>query len=100
MTTALKLDHSFPVLMPVPSSTIDARALEIVDLLGWNDLPDRLIELIESDLIGFHDELSGMFCTNCEGVRNRRRTVDYWIQNYLNGISCYDTTYKMLKVGE
>lgn len=98
MTTALKLDFRFPTLQPVKSTDADARALEIVELLGWGDLPDRLIETIEADLIGFHDELTGRYCTNDEGVRNRRRTVNYWIENYLNGISSYDTAYRMLKI--
>ncbi len=97
MTTALKLDYKYTGLRPVSLTKIDNRALEIVELLNWNDLPDRLIELIEQDLIGFHNEMTGMYCTNDDGVRNRRRSVNYWVQNYLNGVCSYDTAYKMLK---
>lgn len=98
MTTALKLNFDYPVLQPVQLNRFDKRATEIVELLGWQELPDRLIEAIEADLIGFHDELTGRYCTNDAGVRNRRRTVRYWIDNYLNGICTYDTAMQMLKI--
>jgi len=98
MTTALKLTQTYPFLQPVKPTIIDERALEIVDLLGWNDLPDRMIEIIEADLVGFHDELSGRYCTNDDGVRNRRRTVHYWVDNYLKSVCSYDTAFQMLKI--
>lgn len=98
MTTALKLNFDFPVLQPVHIRSFDTRTTEIIELLGWSELPDRLIEVIEQDLIGFHDELTGNYCTNDTGVRNRRRTVQYWVQNYLNGICTYDTAMQMLKI--
>ena len=98
MTTALKLYNTQPYLQAVQVNPIDSRALEMVKMLGWNDLPDRMVESIESDLIGFHDELTGRFATCSHGVRDRRKSVVFWVENYLNGICTYDTAFQMLKV--
>ncbi|AXJ02280.1 hypothetical protein CYPRO_3043 [Cyclonatronum proteinivorum] len=100
MTTALKLNYAFPGLQPVNLHDIDARALECVKLLGWHDLPDRLIEAIEADLIGFHNELTGQFSTRDTAVLQRRASVRYWVRCYLGGLCTYDTALKMLEVPE
>jgi len=97
MTTALKLDYNFSNLLPVEVNPIDGRALECVQQFGWQDLPDRLIELIETDLVAFHSELNGLYCSRETGVLNRRATVRYWAENYLSGSCSYDTAYNMLK---
>ncbi len=98
MTTALKLHNPHPYLQAIEVNPVDNRAAEMVKLLGWNDLPDRIVEIIENDLVGFHDELTGRFATNCNFVRNRRKSVVFWVENYLNGICTYDTAFQMLKV--
>lgn len=97
MTTALKLNNHFGILQPVKGQQLDERATEMAGLLGWSDIPDRLLEVIEKDLIGFHDEITGLYCTNDDNVRNRRRTVRYWVDNYLNCVCSYDTAFQMLK---
>ncbi len=97
MTTALRLTRpSFPVLKPVELNPVDDRALSCAELLGWQDLPDSLLELVESDLIGFHDELTGRYCSRDQAVLNRRASVRYWVENYLNGACSYDTAASML----
>ncbi len=95
---ALKLDRNW-YLKPVNEiSGETSEVQELLDLLKWNDLPDSLIHLIEADLKGFADEMSGNCCTNDPMVRNRRHTVVYWVDNYLKGVCSYDTAYEMLKV--
>lgn len=100
MTTAFKLTYTFPTLQPVSLHEIDARALECIKLLGWHELPDRLIEAIEADLIGFHDELTGRFSTRDTAVHQRRASVRYWVRCYLGGLCTFDTALKMLEVPE
>lgn len=100
MTTALKLDYNYINLQPVDINPIDARALDLVSTFGWHDLPDSLIELIETDLVAYDSELNGLYCTRDQGVLNRRASVRYWVENYLDGTCSYDTAYQMLKVNE
>ncbi|MCH8567969.1 MAG: hypothetical protein LAT67_06885 [Balneolales bacterium] len=103
MNTAKQLPfHSgystFTGLQAVPLIKIDDKAAACVRLFGWEDLPDQLIKAIEDDLIGFHNEINGLYCTNDPSVVRRRNSVRYWIENYLNGITGYDTTLRMVSV--
>ena len=102
MTTALKLDYDYSFansnLHPVEINPIDARAIELVHTFGWQDLPDSIIELIETDLVAYHSELNGFYCSRDEAVLSRRASVRYWAENYLDGTCSYDTAYQMLKV--
>jgi len=99
MTTALKLTRpSFPVLKPVEINPVDERALGMAKLFGWDELPDHMLELIESDLIGFHNEIKGLYCSRDKALLNRRASVRYWVENYLNGQCSYDTVVSMLRM--
>lgn len=71
---------------------------EMFQLLGWSDLPVSLKLAIEDDVIGYMDELTGRFSTNCAAVQRRRESVDFWVKSYLNNLCSLETAAESLKV--
>ncbi len=64
---------------------------DIFALFGWNDLPDALRNVIRSDMEAYRDELLGLYSTCDAGVKNRRKSVSYWIRAYRQG-TCSEQT--------
>lgn len=107
MTTAKKLDFNFPVLRPVEShlvrknyrrNTLLVETDEIFSLMGWSALPDALKLTIAIDMIGFRDEIAGLFSTCNTHVMNRRKSIHYWVTEYLHGNCTAETAANALKV--
>ncbi len=101
MNTALTLDNTAENLKSPESgenirriSLITGNQITNVDvfaLFGWNDLPEQLKDAIRSDLEAYRDELLGLYSTCDNGVKNRRKSVSYWIRAYRDGI-CSEQT--------
>ncbi len=107
MSTVKKLDPNYPVLRPVPlsrnlsketESTILHEAREIFTTMGWQNLPEQIRLTIALDIIGFRDELCGLYTTRDPMVRNRRNRIHYWVNLYLNGECSADTVTERLRV--
>ncbi|KPQ00615.1 MAG: hypothetical protein HLUCCA01_01725 [Bacteroidetes bacterium HLUCCA01] len=107
MTTATKLDPAYPVLRPVESHLVKrsgrrnpllAETDEIFSLMGWSDLPDPFKLTIAIDLIGFRDEIMGLYATRDVNVLNRRKSIYYWVNAYLDGTCDLQTAMDALKV--
>ncbi|MEX0681345.1 MAG: hypothetical protein WD097_08190 [Balneolales bacterium] len=107
MNTAKKLVRQFPE----PFSTRKERnnlsesklpilqeAHELFALMGWDNLPQEIRLSIAVDVIGYRDELSGLYSTCDPMVRNRRKSISFWVNNYLNGYCNADTAAKALRV--
>lgn len=71
---------------------------EIFQTLGWEELPSELKFEIEEDVIGFYNELHGQYSTNCEFVRRRRESVDFWVKSYMDQLCTLATAIDSLKV--
>ncbi len=69
---------------------------DVFQLFGWSDLPDSLRDVIRSDMEAYRDELLGLFSTCDNGVKNRRKSVSYWIRAYREGICSEDTAIRAL----
>jgi hypothetical protein len=76
----------------------DPRLNEIYEALGWGDLPYRLKFVIASDVVGYYDELMGLYSTCDPGVIARRKRVSYWVENYRNHIASLETTLDALRI--
>jgi hypothetical protein len=69
---------------------------DVFSLFGWTDLPDALRSVIRSDMEAYRDELLGLYSTCDAGVRNRRKSVSYWIRAYRDGICSEQTAINAL----
>ncbi|MCH8494080.1 MAG: hypothetical protein LAT57_00425 [Balneolales bacterium] len=107
MTTAKKIDFNFPVLRPVDAklvkrvqrkNTLLVETEEIFMLMGWNHIPDTLKLTIAIDMMGFQDEIKGLFSTRDQNVLNRRKRIFYWVNNFLDGECELNTAVDALKV--
>lgn len=110
MTTAKKLDRNYPVLTSVPVATtvsssttgkihpLIKESRDILEWMGWSGIPDPMKLVIAIDLIGFRDELNGLYSTRDPHVLARRRSVNYWVNQYLNGTCSIETAVQSLKV--
>ncbi len=107
MTTAKKLDYTFPILRAV--SGLDKKAAsklnpllvesrETFEMLGWAALPESIKLVIAIDIIGFRDELNGMYSTSNPGVLNRRKRINYWVDNYQQGVCSEESVIEALRV--
>ena len=71
---------------------------EMFSLIGWEELPDEFKFVIESDVKGYIDELTGQYSTTCASVQKRRESVDFWVNSYLDGICSLETALDALRV--
>ena len=99
METALKLnllEQNAPALCRVD---LEEEAVDhIFQLMGWEKLPYRLKYEIVPDVVAYYDELMGRYSTNDQGVINRRKRVQYWVENFLQGICTLETAVRMVRV--
>jgi hypothetical protein len=105
MATAVKLyDQAIPEPTPNLRKIESNRSEEdqvlngIYDALGWGDLPYRLKFEIALDVVGYYDELRGMYSTRDPFVLARRKRVVYWINNYREGNCSLETVIEALKI--
>lgn len=110
MTTAKKLDHNYPALTSVLVATtfttyttskihpLIKESRDILEWMGWSGIPDPMKLVIAIDMIGFRDELNGLYSTRDPHVLARRKSVYYWVNQYLNGTCSIETAVQSLKV--
>mgnify|MGYP000435656829 CR=1 FL=1 len=70
---------------------------EVLEMLGWARMPASLISAIDKDLEEFIREFKGQYSTVDERVRQRRNRIQYWMNNYKNGICSLETAYSAMK---
>jgi hypothetical protein len=107
MTTAKRLDHSFPILRSVKNDVTTTpkkknplllESNEIFELMGWSALPDSVKLTVAIDMIGFRDEICGLFTTSDPKVLTRRKRIHYWVNSFLDGLSTEQDVNEALKV--
>ena len=107
MTTAKKLDLGYPVMKSIHKSGFTSaqkihpllrESWEIFDQMGWGGLPDELKLSIAIDLVGFRDELTGLYSTKDPSVMSRRKSIYFWVNKYLNGICSEVTAIQSLRI--
>ncbi|MEX0772436.1 MAG: hypothetical protein WEB89_04825 [Balneolales bacterium] len=97
--TARKLSTN-PALTPMLktiSGPVKKKETDLFDLFGWGDLPLALKNTIVTDLAGYRDELLGLYSTRDKGILNRRKSIAYWINNYLSSTCSLETAIEMLE---
>jgi len=70
---------------------------EVLEMLGWARMPAALISAIEEDLEEFIREFKGHYSTVDERLRRRRDRIQYWMNNYKNGICSLETASSAMK---
>ncbi|MEX0928714.1 MAG: hypothetical protein WD266_11560 [Balneolales bacterium] len=71
---------------------------DLFDLFGWGQLPFDLKNAIVTDLAAYRDELLGLYSTRNTDILDRRKSVAYWVNNYLSGCCSLETAIEMLEV--
>lgn len=107
MATAQKLDFAYPAMRPVSSDTVKTKkrvnpllreSHDIFAVMGWTALPESIKLTIAIDLIGFRDELNGLFSTRDPQVLNRRKRIFYWVNHFMEGLCSEDTVIQTLRI--
>lgn len=95
-TTALR---SAPQLQAVslPDPLI-AEASDMLEAMGWTDIPSELKRSVAIDVIGYRDELLGLYATRDPHVMARRRSVYWWVEAYRCGTCSLETALDALKM--
>lgn len=101
MSTAFKTTvlRSAPQLQAVslPDPLI-AEASEMLEAMGWTDIPSELKRSVAIDVIGYRDELLGLYATRDPHVMARRRSVYWWVEAYRCGTCSLETALDALKM--
>ena len=71
---------------------------QVFQLLGWHKVPDVLKVEIYDDLRVMVEELRGNYSSCDPYVHNRRNSIHYWVQSFLDGTSSLKTTIEALKI--
>jgi hypothetical protein len=101
MSTALKTTalRSAPHLQAVKlADPLIAEASEILETMGWSDIPTELKRSVAIDVIGYRDELLGLYATRDPHVMARRRSVYWWVEAYRCGTCSLETALDALKM--
>jgi len=97
MSTALKT--TTPRLTVVPRiDPLLEEASGILSLMGWSDLPTSLQRAIALDVIGYRDELLGLFATADPAVMARRKSVYWWVEAYRTGACALEEAQAALRM--
>lgn len=67
--------------------------MDVLDVLGWQNLPTGFITAVQDDLLGFVDELKGHFKSSCPFVALRRERITFWADQVL-----HDPTLEMTAI--
>lgn len=101
MSTALKTLalHTAPQLHALarPDPLIEA-ASDMLETMGWSDIPAELKRSVAIDVIGYRDELLGLYATRDPHVMARRRSVYWWVEAYRSGTCSLETALDALKM--
>ncbi len=69
---------------------------DVFELFGWGDLPDSIKSAIRPDMESYRDELMGLYSTCEQGVRDRRKSVSYWVKAWRDGVCSEQTAAESL----
>lgn len=69
---------------------------DVFELFGWSELPDSIKNVIRSDMESYRDELLGLYSTCQQGVRDRRKSISYWVKAWRDGICSEYTAVQSL----
>lgn len=83
MTAAPRLDF-YPHLLCYESAISEHQ--ELLELLGWDELPQEVIALISEDLQNYATELEERYSARDRTSRSRRSSIRYWIEQYRAGV--------------
>ncbi|MGM0589289.1 MAG: hypothetical protein ACQETE_12780 [Bacteroidota bacterium] len=101
MNAAIKLP-TYGLSSVTPKSEEQTRSFadiqSVLEVMGWNDLPADLLEVIHSDLLAYKYELTGEYATSSRFVYNRRKRIVKWIDTFRAGNCDLDTIIDALKV--
>lgn len=75
-----------------------AEASEMLEAMGWTDIPTELKRSVAIDVIGYRDELLGLYSTRDPHVMARRRSVYWWVEAYRSGTCSLETALDALKM--
>lgn len=96
---SLALRTTTPRMTAVPlADPLLAEAADILALMGWADLPATLQRVIAIDVIGYRDELLGLYATSDPHVMARRNSVYWWVEAYRNGSCGLDEAMAALRM--
>lgn len=101
MSTALKTSalRSTPQLHAVAlPDPLLAEASDMLEAMGWTDIPSELKRSVAIDVIGYRDELLGLYATRDPHVMARRRSVYWWVEAYRCGTCSLETALDALKM--
>lgn len=76
------------------------RLQEMFDLMGWGNIPDALKVEIKDDVAGMVAELEGQYSSCDPYVQQRRKSVTYWVNCYMDNICSLDAAIKALRVNK
>jgi hypothetical protein len=72
--------------------------MEVLDIMGWHELPSAVISTIQDDIMGFVEELKGHFKSACPFVALRRQRVTFWVEQVLQDPSLESEAVQALHV--
>lgn len=102
MSTALKTrpdTHSVAHMTAIHlGDPLLCEASEILSLMGWACIPDDLKRVIAVDLIGYRDELLGLYATCDPRVMARRNSVYWWVEAYRTGVCDLEEALRALRL--
>jgi len=70
---------------------------DMLTLLGWQNLPDKLLAEIVLDIADMKKELQLRYCSTDNAKDLRRRQVHYWVESYRQGTCSLETAVNALK---
>jgi hypothetical protein len=112
MTTAKKIDQRYPVLRTWSTEFIESHSStqndrihpliteskDIFSMMGWEFLPESIKLSIAIDMIGFRDELNGLYSSRDPRVLARRKSIYFWVHQFADGKCTSETATKALRV--
>jgi len=88
-------------LRRIETTTLNREIQRLEDafaLLGWHDLHDSLKTEISDDVSQMIEELEGQYSSINPDVKQRRKTIRYWIDCYQQGICTRQTALNALQL--
>jgi hypothetical protein len=80
------------------SLILEQENTDVFELFGWSELPDSIKSVIRTDLEAYRDELLGLYSTCDPGVRDRRKSISYWVKAWKYGLCSEQTAASSLSV--
>lgn len=88
MNTALKL-YDKTQLQKVEikkNASCTSEIQNILELMGWNDLPSVLITVISEELSQYAHQIKHGYCIADDEVLAKRNRISFWVHAYKDGI--------------